>query len=81
VSLDASQHFGVSLFFREGGFPVPVGLALAGPSLGWSVTASHPDWPSKEWPLLDYSFDWKDVIDSVWGPPSAASAVRLSGRK
>ena len=80
VSLD-TQQFGVSLFFRKGGFPVPMGAAIGGPSLGWSLTAAHPDWPGIDWPLLDYRFDWKDVIDSVLGPPGTGNAVRLSGRK
>jgi hypothetical protein len=78
VALDTT-YLGISLFARKGG--IPVGVAIGGPSWGWSLTASHPDWPGVDWPFIDYKFDWKDVIDSIWGPPSTGSAVRLSGRK
>jgi hypothetical protein len=80
VALD-TPLFGLSFLFRKGEFPLPIGAAIGGPLWGGSVTASHPDWPGKEWNLFDYKFDWKDVIDSIRGAPGGGNAVLLGGRK
>ena len=67
LALD-TPWFGVSFLFRKGGFPIPVGGAIGGSSWGGSATASHPDWPGKEWTLL-------------WGVPGAGNAILLGRRK
>ena len=79
VGLD-TPLFGASVFFREGQFPIPIGVVIAGPSAGASLTVSHPDLPGKEWSLFDFKFDWKDALDWILGAPGVGNPA-LSGRK
>jgi hypothetical protein len=67
------------MFDRQGEFPVSVGAAVGGRIPVASMTVAHPDL-GKDWSLFTYNFDWKDVLNSILGPPGVGN-VDLSGRK